>query len=165
MFGLGAGSGAGYLLRPPPAEEIVINPCGDSGLGVEIHASGDADAHGEETHDQTDDGHSAPEFVKLNNQFVVPVVEGNDVAALVILSISLEVTNGSTEAVFQKEPKLRDEFLQVLFDHANAGGFRGTFTSSNNMEVLRGALLEAARKSLGSIVRDVLIIDIVRQDT
>ncbi|MCB2128876.1 MAG: flagellar basal body-associated FliL family protein [Rhodobacteraceae bacterium] len=165
MFGLGAGSGAGYLLRPPPAEEVVIDPGENGGAESESHSAGDMEAHGETSHAETDDGHSAPEFVKLNNQFVVPVVEGNDVTALVILSISLEVTPGSTEAVFQREPKLRDEFLQVLFDHANTGGFSGTFTSSNNMEVLRGALLEAARKSLGPTVRDVLIIDFVRQDT
>ncbi len=81
-----------------------------------------------------------------------------------VLSLSLEVTTAMTEQVYAREPRLRDGFLRVLFDHANAGGFGGAFTQSNNMEILRGALLEVARKSLGAAVSDVLIIDIVRQD-
>ena len=47
------------------------------------------------------------------------------------------------------EPKLRDVFLQVLFDHANMGGFRGAFTRSDVLEPLRTALREAAQKHLG----------------
>jgi hypothetical protein len=105
-----------------------------------------------------------PDYVKLNNQFVVPVVEGGRVAAMVILSLSLEVAPGSSEAVYAREPKLRDVFLQVLFDHANAGGFRGTFTDGANLVLLREALQESAASVLGAMVTDVLISDIVRQD-
>ena len=104
------------------------------------------------------------EYVKLNNQFIVPVVQKGTVQSLVILSISLEVALGESEKVFQLEPKLRDSFLQVMFDHANSGGFDGAYTNSNTMEVLRTALFETARGILGKTVSDVLIIDIVRQD-
>ena len=161
FLGLGGGAGAGYLLRPPPEEAVEINPCGE----VERHGEASADAHaGAGGHG--DDGEvSLHDYVKLNNQFVVPVVEHGDVAALVILSISLEVAPGNTEAVYVREPKLRDVFLQVLFDHANAGGFGGAFTQSNNMDVLRSSLLEVARKTMGAAVTDVLIVDIVRQDS
>jgi flagellar protein FliL len=85
--------------------------------------------------------------------------------AMVIMSINLEVIAGSTEAVFAQEPKLRDGFLQVLFDHANAGGFRGSFTDGANMVNLRNALMEVAMKILGDQVIDVLIVDIGRQDS
>ncbi len=57
------------------------------------------------------------------------------------------------------------QFLQVLFDHANAGGFNGAFTSSTNMDVLRQSLLETAQAVIGKSVRNVLIVDIVRQDS
>ncbi|MGB3312972.1 MAG: flagellar basal body-associated FliL family protein [Albidovulum sp.] len=160
LLGLGLGGGAGLLLRPPPEEVVEINPCGDG----DGHEDAMAGSHAEESgHDEEGE---APihDYVKLNNQFVVPVVEHGDVVALVILSISLEVVAGNTEAVYLREPKLRDVFLQVLFDHANAGGFDGAFTQSNNMDVLRSSLLEVARKIMGSVVTDVLIIDIVRQD-
>lgn len=162
LIGLGAGGGAGFLLRPPPAETVEINPCGDATAeteGADGHGSAEAEAEADP------DAPPAHEYVKLNNQFVVPVVEDGEIAALVILSISLEVTTGSTEQVYAREPKLRDAFLQVLFDHANAGGFRGAFTQSNNMYVLRNGLLETARKAMGALVSDVLIVDIVRQDT
>ena len=107
-----------------------------------------------------------PEYVKLPSQFVVPVMEGGRVGSLVVLTLSLEVPAGGTDAVFAREPKLRDEFLRVLFDHANAGGFRGTFTEGGTLIALRRALLEAARKVMGAEgVGDVLITDIVRQDS
>ncbi len=144
LVGLGLGIGAGVYLRPAPTE-----PSAD-----EI-AAAVAEAEPAEP----------PEYVKLNNQFIVPVMEAGKVVSMVILSLSLEVETGSTEATYQQEPKLRDLFLQVLFDHANSGGFRGSFTDASNMVFLRKALLEAARKALGSAVKDVLISDITRQDS
>ena len=157
LIGLGAGVGAGLMLRPA-AEEVVIDPCGDE--GATDHAEAPKDDHGEGEDAQS----AAYDYVKLNNQFVVPVVEDGRVTALVILSVSLETQLGGSEQVFAREPKLRDGFLQVLFDHANAGGFKGAFTESANMDALRRAMLDVAKKSLGDLVSDVLIVDIVRQD-
>lgn len=162
LFGLAAGGGAGFLLRPPPAETGEIDPCGEGNATAEAESAG---THAAAAAEIDPDAPPAYEYVKLNNQFVVPVVEDGEIASLVILSISLEVATGSTEQVYAREPKLRDSFLQVLFDHANAGGFRGAFTQSNNMDVLRSSLLETARKAMGATVSDVLIVDIVRQDT
>ncbi len=151
LVGLGAGLGAGIALKPEPDPDAAVEEVCVPQAMAELDAP-----EGEEavTHD----------YVKMNNQFVVPVVEGGRVTALVILSISLEVKLATGEQVYQREPKLRDGFLQVLFDHANAGGFRGAFTEANNMTVLRHALLEVAQRVLGPIVSDVLIVDIVRQD-
>lgn len=140
LIGLGVGIGAGVFLRPAPEDH------------AEVVA-------------QEEELAEPPEYVKLNNQFVIPVVEAGQVAALVVISLSLEVTAGSTEAVFAREPKLRDVFLQVLFDHANAGGFRGSFTDGSNLVVLRQALKEVAMQVLGEEVTDVLIVDIARQDS
>jgi hypothetical protein len=55
--------------------------------------------------------------------------------------------------------------LQMLFDHANSGGFRGSFTDGSNLVILREALLEVAKRTLGEMVSDVLIVDIMRQDS
>jgi hypothetical protein len=173
LVGLGGGAGAGLYFRPAPAPDA--HGQGDAAAG--------ATAEGERTHGGDDHGAGAKadgrgddhgddhgeepttDFVKLNNQFVVPVVEGGEVSALVILSLTVESALGTTERVYAQEPKLRDEFLQVLFDHANAGGFNGLFTGSNNLDVLRMALLEAAQGVLGNDALDILIVDIVRQDT
>jgi flagellar protein FliL len=167
LIGVGGGIGGGLALRAPAGEaDAMADPCGEAAAGTAEadHAEG-ADTGG---HDSAAGEEGAPshDYVKLNNQFIVPIVKGADVAGLVLMSINLEVAVGGTEKVYAQEPKLRDTFLQVLFDHANAGGFDGAFTASNTMDVLRHSLLEAAQTVLGPDgVSDVLIIDIVRQDT
>jgi flagellar protein FliL len=160
LVGLGAGVGAGLILKP---EEDAAGPLQDASEDAAGGEAPEAPATGDETHEE-EDGIS-PEYVKLNNQFVVPVVQEGRVAAMVVLSLSLEVEPGNTEAVYQREPKLRDVFLQVLFDHANVGGFSGSFTDGSNLIVLRTSLKEAAALVLGTTVRDVLITDIARQDS
>ncbi|SDX69402.1 hypothetical protein SAMN05444358_10968 [Ruegeria halocynthiae] len=105
------------------------------------------------------------EYLKLTKQFVIPVVAEDEISALVTMSLSLEVRPGIAEAFYEIEPKLRDRFLQVLFDHANIGGFDGAFTRSDNLGALRKALLEVARKDLGQDVSKVLIMSVSRQDT
>lgn len=139
LIGLGGGIAAGFFLRPAPADH------------AEEHAPKEPEL--------------PPEYAKLSNQFIVPLVEGGRVRSLVVLSLSLEVKAGSTEAVFAKEPKLRDSFLQILFDHANAGGFAGSFTDGTTLDPLRQALLESARAILPDVVQDVLVTDIARQDS
>jgi flagellar protein FliL len=153
LVGLGGGAGAGLFLRPAP--EAADYPAG---------AEGEAAKEEDGTAEEGEPEEGAPEYVKMNNQFVVPVVDEGRVAAMVVLSLSLEVEAGNTEAVYQREPKLRDAFLQVLFDHANVGGFSGSFTDGSNLIVLRTSLKEAAALVLGTVVSDVLITDIARQD-
>ncbi len=156
LAGLAAGVGAGVVLRPEALE---------SGTAKDHHT---ADEHADEPeakHEPDQTTESEREFVRLNNQFVVPIVSDGRVISLVVMSVSLEVSSGSRERVFAFEPKLRDLFLQVLFDHANAGGFDGSFTTSSNMRTLRTALNEAARSVLGDDVSQVLIIDLMRQDS
>jgi hypothetical protein len=168
LLGLGGGVGAGLALRPAPQEIVEIAPCGETPAaeaGTPGGDHGEADGRGgSEADPEAEDGQSTSEFVKLNNQFIVPVVDERQVSALVILSMSLEVAPGGSENVYRVEPKLRDQFLRVLFDHANSGGFDGNFTATGNMEILRNALIEVARKQLGAAVKDVLIENIVRQD-
>ncbi|MDA5095091.1 flagellar basal body-associated FliL family protein [Aliiroseovarius sp. KMU-50] len=157
FIGLGGGAGAGFMLRPEP-EIVEINPCGE--LESSSHAANAP--HSESAHDAEENLNR--DFVKMNNQFVIPVVGQGQVRSLVALSLSLEIAAGSSEEFYQKEPKLRDAFLQVLFDHANLGGFDGVFTDSVKLSSLRMGLEEVATKIMGSAVYDVLVTDIVRQD-
>lgn len=163
LIGLGGGVGAGLFLRPAPEAAGHATAGGESAPAGE-HGDGTAEDAAPSGHDGDAEA-GAPEYVKMNNQFVVPVVETGRVAAMVVLSLSLEVDAGNTEAVYQREPKLRDVFLQVLFDHANTGGFSGSFTDGSNLITLRTSLKEAAALVLGTVVKDVLITDIARQDS
>ena len=143
LAGLLLGASVGYFLRPVP----------------------DPAAQTEPAKPAEPDPALIPEYAKMSNQFIVPVIQKGKVAAMVILSLSLQVTTGSTTNVYNAEPRLRDSFLQVMFDHANSGGFSGSFTDGSNLVLLRAALLEAAKAVLGDKVSDVLITDIVRQDS
>jgi flagellar FliL protein len=140
LLGLGLGVGAGIFLRPPAepheeVEEVIIDPA------------------------------LVPEYVKLSNQFIVPVMLRGKVSAVVVLSLNLEVKSGATAEVYKVEPKLRDAMLQIMFDHANAGGFEGAYTDSANLVLLRRALLEVVQPILKDTILDVLIVDIMRQDS
>jgi hypothetical protein len=161
VLGTGAGVGAGFLLEPAAEEASATADAADC-QPAESAAATDADIA------PPRGGGDAPsqgrEYVKLANQFVVPIMGEERVEALVIASLSVEVGAGESDIVYAREPKLRDAFLQALFDHANIGGFDGAFTSGGRMQGLRKTLFQAARGVMGSSVSDVLITEIARQD-
>ncbi|MDK3071696.1 flagellar basal body-associated FliL family protein [Sedimentitalea sp. JM2-8] len=148
ILGIGAGVGAALVLSPTDE------------LGTEDARPGTERKPADIGRDETD-----TEFVKLNNQFVIPVIEDEKVASLVVLSLSIETRIPMRDVVYEREPRLRDAFLQVLFDHANMGGFNGAFTKSDMLSILRNSLNDVARKELGADVQSVLITDITRQDS
>jgi len=153
IAGTGAGVGAALLLAPAPE-------------GPPAAAADTPGATPPESAAATPEPQSGPsDFVGLNNQFVIPILDGERIGAMVVLSLSIEVAAGNAQAVYAREPKLRDGFLQVLFDHANRGGFDGEFTNANSMDVLRRMLSEVARDLLGAVARSVLITEIARQNT
>lgn len=108
---------------------------------------------------------TGPEYVALQRQMIVPIVSNDQVISLVVLSLSIEVQPGFSNDVYDREPKLRDAFLRVLFRHANSGGFSGAFTSGEKMQDLRRALNRAGQQVLGTVLIQVLVTDILRQET
>lgn len=157
VAGISAGIGAGLLLSPTE------HSAGDTHAKPDDHGAklSHAEGHGGDGHG----GDGGTEFIKLHSQFVVPIIRHEEVSALVVMSLSLETQPGLSEAFYAREPKLRDGFLQALFDHANMGGFDGAFTSATALDPLRRALRDVARSELGDGVTNVLITDIARQDT
>lgn len=151
VIGIGAGVGAGVLLKPR-AEQDPAQHEAEASAEIEAAEADPAAIPGE------------IEYIALNNQFVVPIIDKTETVSLVVLSLGIEMEAGQSDAVYQREPKLRDELLQVLFDHANFGGFNGRFTDSGTMDGLRLALTESAQAVLGPTVRGVIITQIARQD-
>lgn len=160
--GLLGGAGAGWYLRPaPPAPP---EPCFDeTGAQLAEAVCVERLAAAALTKTPTADDAKAA-FVKLDRQFIVPVVSEDRVASMVVLTVNLEVEPRAVEATLRQEPKLRDALLRTMFDHAYTGGFSGDFTAEPVMRELRGNLLIAARRVAGPDVRDVLVADIIRQD-
>lgn len=139
LVGLGAGTGAGFYLRPATNE--------DAPEPLPIAAP------------------VAVETVRLPSQFIVPLVTQERVQAVVVIGLALDLAQGHGVSVHSVEPKLRALFLQVMFDFASQGGFSGQFTSGEHLLALRRLLTEAARAELGPVLQDVLITELVRQDT
>ena len=157
ILGVAGGVGAGMFLGAPA--DAVAAPEAEAGDETPEDAAAETAAE-----EEVAPASGTTEFVRQNNQFVVPIVRDGSVRSLVVLSLTLEVDTGQNSAVFDREPRLRDAFLQVLCAHANAGGFDGSFTEAAAMAPLREALGEAAVNILGPVLRDVLIVDITRQD-
>lgn len=164
VVGLAGGAAAGHFLKPsPPVEDMK----GAAGGEEKMAKDGQGDSYAAAGQVQPEAPSAPPEntdYVKLNKQFVVPVLEGERVGSLMVMSLAIEAEQGLSDMIFEYEPKLRDEFLQVLFRHAQSGGFTGVFTAEQVMQDLRASLLHAARGVLGMKVRNILLTDIVRQD-
>ena len=142
LVGLGAGAGAGWFLRPQPDPEAAAAPAEPEEAPV-----------------------LATQTVRLTNQFIVPLIEEGRVRAMVVIGLALELAEGNTFSLPDEEPRLRAVFLQRLFDHANTGGFDGNFTSGEVLLALRRILTEAAAPVIGPDLRDVLITELLRQES
>lgn len=156
LIGLGGGVGAGLTLRPDPTK------CAEDDAACKEEQA-EAKAAEEEKKDKAKEG-KPTEFSELNRQFVISLLKDERVSALVVASLVVEMLEGQGTEVFTHEPKLRDAFLQVMFVHAQSGGFDGAFTSGPAMLDLKMRLKEVAKPILGDGLVDVLITEIVRQD-
>lgn len=161
LIGSGAGVGAGIFLRPAPVEIDQETALEDVEKSEEELDDGDVSA---KSPDDAIDSENM-EYVKLPNQFVVPLVDQDRISAMVVMALSVEVAAGHSTEVIDMEPKLRDEILRVLFDYASIGGFSGSFINNENLDVLRAELREVAKSVMGpDVANDVLIYEIARQD-
>jgi len=162
LLGLVGGAGAGWFLKPaPPAADPCVGADGTH-VGEEACAALMEEKQAEALA-KAYDGKEKSEFVPLERQFIVPVVAADRVAAMMVLSLGVEVAPGKVESVLKSEPKVRDALLRTLFAHAYSGGFEGDFTAEHVMRDLRRNMLVAVREVVGPDARNVLVQDIVKQ--
>lgn len=144
VVGIAAGGALGFVLKPPP------------------EAGEDRDAPQAEAPDP--DADTEPQYVKLGRKLVVPVVEGAETRALMVIDLGVDVAAPLSDKVHAMEPRLRDAFMRVLFQMAATGAFTETYIDARILEELRLALLAAAREHAGAAIRDVLILDMIRKE-
>ena len=156
FLGLVVGAGAGIFLRPEP---LKIEGCPENDYAT---CDGLADDAGRDVQSEPDPNNVY--YVKLSKQFVIPVVKDGRGSSIFVMSLSIETTPVVGDVVFEREPKLRDALLSVMFLHANSGGSDGQFTARETMKDLRGSLLEVTRDVIGDDIYSVLVTDILRQD-
>ncbi len=141
VAGIAGGIGSGLYLRPDPPSDDAIAAAPDIPLPA---------------------GETMTSF-EFPNQFMVPLVVEGRITGTMVLKLALEIPDSQHAAIAANAARLRDALLQVMFDHANSGGFEGTFTDHSKLGVLRRALLEASVKITGpGTVSRVLITDILR---
>jgi len=165
---------------------VLLGLAGGAGLGLHFkRAAGEAEAPAPRSPgdaaavanrgDDAEGGDSAPEpdpamagegsnYIAIGPQIVIPVVEGRETRALMMFEIALDVASDESEMVYALEPRLRDAFLRELFEMSHTGAFMTTYTDHRVIRELRDKLLAAARQHLGQRVRDVLILDVMRQE-
>ena len=61
------------------------------------------------------------------------------------------------------KPKLRDLFLQIMFQHSHAGAFSGNYTESERLIALRRNLIQVVEGNLDIELKDLLIKDVAWQ--
>ncbi|MGB3455976.1 MAG: flagellar basal body-associated FliL family protein [Litorimonas sp.] len=139
----------------------------DKGHGGKDAGKGDDKAHGDKA-GKKDKGYGGgsgdTEYVKFKRQFVVPVLKNQSVSALILLNLGLEVPESQRDVMFRMEPRFRDAFIRELLQMSDDGYFDQELTSPDTYEVLRETLLRAAREIAEDDIKDILILDLSRQD-
>lgn len=171
FVGISLGGGSGK-----PSHEAAQSDSGDHGGD---HGSDNADKKKKEKKkakkkkskkddkhggDHGKEGSESTGFMKFSRQFVVPVVSRDNVSALVILDINLELDPSATENAYSREPKVRDAILKTLLQLSNEGAFGPGLLEEENLNDVRARLLVAAQAILTDDVIDVLILNVARQD-
>lgn len=146
------GDGAGTVATPQPAAPAAV-PAAPAG-------SHDAAAPAKAP---AEPGPTDITF-RFPQQFFVPLVRDGQVRGMLILTLAVTIPEGSEEAVYRNEFRLRDALLRNLLIHANSGGFDGNFTAEAHLELLRARLLETAQAIVPGAISGVLIADIARQE-
>ena len=82
-------------------------------------------------------GEATTAYFRFPSQFFVPVMHGDRLDGMMVLTLTVEMAADQQEAVFKQEFRLRDAFLRTLLIHANTGGFDGNYTIEPRMRRLR----------------------------
>ena len=129
----------------------------------QVGAQGDADG-GQGPKQGKDADRSEMSYYRFPTQFFVPVMHGDRLDGMMVLTLTVEMPESEEEEVYRHEFRLRDALLRSLMIHANTGGFDGNFTLDARLRRLRESLLAAATGVTDGLVTDVLIEDIARQN-
>lgn len=104
-------------------------------------------------------------YFKFSREFVVPIIQNERVASLVILNINIESDAAMSDKLFSQEPVIRDVVMTTLIEISGDGRTFQSMTSIENYESLRSLILAALQKKFPDMgIKNILILDIARQD-
>ena len=164
------GSFAGVILKTP------TQAVASTSAAAEGEASHEGDAKKKDDHggdkktakkgDKYDKGGSSGDsaYYKFSREFVVPIMRRGQVKSLVILHISLETDSTTANNLFSEEPKLRDNIMTTLIELSNDGQTLEELTNVHNYETIRAMILMNLRDAISDSIKNVLIVDVAKQD-
>jgi len=103
-------------------------------------------------------------YYKFSREFVVPIMREGQVTSLVIIHISLETDSSTAEDLFTEEPKLRDNIMTTLISLSNDGRTLERPTEINNYETIRSMVLMNLQDAISDKIKNVLIVDMAKQN-
>lgn len=165
FVGSGFGVGLRYLgaggSQASPTNEVAKDAAADS---KSEKADGKADEPHKKKESKAKNGHGdkAEEtaYFKFSRQFVAPVVIGGDPKAMLILDVMIELAPDAGDAIYAKEPKLRDAVLQALLAQSANGQLSEMLAKPELLEATRGAVLERVRNVIGDDAQSILLMDV-----
>lgn len=156
--GAGASSGVSDHASAPKDKSHAAETAG--GHGSEPAAKNDS--HGaKDSHDSPTAG--AVDYFKFTREFVVPVMRESRVESLVILNINLEVDSRVSSKLFAMEPKIRDNIMTTLIELSNDGSTLEAIANLENYESIRATVLMNLQKIVPEGIKNVLIVDMAKQ--
>jgi len=165
---IAAGSFAGIVLKTPATASASA-----SDETTDDHGDGQGEDHGEDHGKKKKDSHGGDDYgkssgdaayYKFSREFVVPIMRGGQVKSLVILHISLETDSATSEKLFSEEPKLRDNIMTTLIGLSNDGRTLERPTEVSNYETIRAMVLMNLKDAISDKIKNVLIVDVAKQD-
>lgn len=103
-------------------------------------------------------------YYKFTREFVVPIIRDGRVSSLVILNLNLEADAAISQKLFEMEPKLRDNIMTTLITLSNDGTTFESMTDVANYESIRSLVLQNLQSVMSTGIRNVLIVDLAKQD-
>ncbi|WP_300394434.1 flagellar basal body-associated FliL family protein [Henriciella sp.] len=177
VFGAAGGAAAVYLKSGSSAPAAAASH-GDKGAAEAKEDKGHGDKPKKDAHGDDKKGHGSkakgghgsasgegvPTYYKFSREFVVPIVGTERVKSLVILNLNLEVDESASQDLFSREPALRDNIMTALISLSADDEIFNSLNSIEHYETIRSMILANLQNSFGEGVKNVLILDMARQD-
>ena len=167
LLGLAGGVGAGMMFKPEPeARDPKDETASRDGMpeGNPTHPAIEIRDPGMPHEGAEEEPVEIRSYVNIGSQTIVPIVDGDRTTALMLFELAVDVEPSAHDAAVALEPRLRDAFLRELLRMASTGAFTETYTADWVIDELRHNLATAAHRFLGEGFKEILILDIVRQE-
>lgn len=176
FVGLGGGLVAGVMSKPDAGLSVPDGKSVSSAAGEVATTDSTVDGDGKTraipdpgtidsaTEESDDSEPKERSYVMIGKQTIVPVVEGQKTRALMLFELAVDIESSAHDLAVLLEPRLRDAFLRELLRMSSTGAFTKTYTEDWVIDEMRRNLSQAARQYLGDSLKEVLILDVIRQE-